>query len=63
MPAIQYLTDAKGEKTSVLLPIADYEKILEDIQDLADIVDRRKEPTISHEDFLQHLREDGILQN
>lgn len=59
--AIQYLTDEAGEKTGVILSLADYERLTEDVQDLADIVDRRKEPTVAHDDFLAQLREDGRL--
>ncbi len=59
--AIQYLTDETGEKTAVLLPISDYQRMMEDIEDLADIVDRRKEPTITHEEFLAQLKEDGLI--
>ncbi|HRQ88282.1 MAG TPA: hypothetical protein PLA50_05755 [Bacteroidia bacterium] len=61
--AIQYLTDETGEKTAVLLSIADYQRMMEDIEDLADIVDRREEPTIAHEEFLAQLREDGLLSH
>ena len=61
--AIQYLTDEAGKKTGVLLSLSDYQKLTEDVQDLADIVDRRKEPTIAHFDFLAQLREDGLLQD
>jgi hypothetical protein len=61
--AIQYLTDETGEKTGVILSMLDYQRLTEDIQDLADIVDRRKEPTIAHDDFLAQLRADGLLQD
>jgi len=61
--AIQYLTDESGEKTGVVLSIADYQRLTEDLQDLADVVDRRKEPTIAHDDFLAQLRADGLLQD
>lgn len=61
--AIQYLTDETGEKTGVILSMPDYQRLTEDIQDLADIVDRRKEPTIAHDDFLAQLRADGLLQD
>jgi predicted metal-dependent phosphotriesterase family hydrolase len=61
--AIQYLIDETGEKTGVILSISDYERLTEDVQDLADIVDRRKEPTIAHNDFLAQLRADGLLQD
>lgn len=59
--AIQYLTDESGQKTAVLLPIAEYEQLLEDISDLAAVADRREEPTIPHDQFLQELKKDGIL--
>jgi hypothetical protein len=45
----------------VLLPIDQYEKLLEDLEDLAAIAERRNEPTISHEEFTQELKRDGVL--
>lgn len=32
-----FVTDAKGKKIAVLLPIKDYHKILEELEDLEDI--------------------------
>lgn len=61
--AIQFLTNESGEKTGVVLSISDYQRIMEDMQDLADIVDRRNEPTVSHEEFLAQLREDGLISH
>jgi len=58
---VQYLTDETGHKTGVLLSTADYEQLMEDIQDLATIADRRNEPTLSHEDFVSELKKDGLL--
>ena len=59
--ALQFLTDETGRKTAVLLPITDYEKLLEDLDDLAAIAERREEPTIPHEQFKAELKQDGIL--
>jgi len=59
--ALQYLTDEAGKKTAVVLPITDYEKLLEDLDDLAVIAERREEPTILHEQFKAELKRDGIL--
>jgi len=59
--AVQYLTDEAGLKTAVILPIADYKQLMEDIEDLAAIADRRAEPTIPHEQFIQELKKDGLL--
>jgi hypothetical protein len=33
----QFLTDIKGKKTAVVLPIKKYEKLLEQLEDLHDI--------------------------
>ncbi len=58
---VQFVTDDSGERTAVLLSIAHYEKLMEDLEDLSAIADRRGESTIGHENFIKELREDGIL--
>jgi len=58
---LQYLTDEHGERTAVVLPIDDYEKLLEDLDDLATVAERREEPLIAHEQFLTELKRDGLL--
>ncbi len=58
---VQYLTDEHGERTAILLPISAYEKLLEDLDDLAVIAERREEPAVPHEQFVAELRRDGIL--
>lgn len=55
---LQYLTDEHGAKPAVVLPISDYEKLLED---LAVVAERRDEPAIPHEQFIGDLKRDGIL--
>ncbi len=35
-----------------VLPISDYEKLLEDLDDLAVVAERRDEPAIPHEQFV-----------
>jgi hypothetical protein len=57
---LQYLTDEAGKKTAVVLPIADYEKLLEDLDDLSVVAERRNEPTIPHHKFKAQLKRDGI---
>ena len=53
---IQFLTNEKGRKTAAVLPIADYEKLLEDLDDLAVIAERRDEETIPHAQLKQRVR-------
>ena len=58
---LQYLTDETGNKTAVVISLTDFEQLMEDIDDLAEISKRRHEPTTSHEDFVEELKRDGIL--
>ncbi len=57
----QYLTDASGNRTGVLLSVDEYEELLEDLQDLAVLAERREEPTLSHEQVISSLKADGLL--
>ncbi len=59
--SLQYLTDEKGDRTAVVLPIGDYESLLEDLNDLAVVAERRDEPVIPHEQFIADLKRDGKL--
>tara|TARA_B110000908_G_scaffold42833_1_gene52141 strand:- start:799 stop:993 length:195 start_codon:yes stop_codon:yes gene_type:complete len=61
--ALQYVTDDTGEKTAVLLPIREYEALMEDLKDLAAIANRRDEDTVPHDEFIAELRKDGILSD
>ncbi|MFA6223430.1 MAG: hypothetical protein WC647_14060 [Desulfomonilaceae bacterium] len=57
----QFVIDAKGKKTGVILPVKLYQKLLEDLHDLAVIAERREENPISLEEMKRRLKEDGIL--
>ena len=58
---LRYLTDEYGERTAVVLPMAEYEKLLEDLEDLAVVAERRDEPVILHSQFVDELKRDGTL--
>lgn len=51
----QYITNANGDKVSVILPLADYQELLEDLEDLAAVAERRDEPTQNFEDALKEI--------
>ena len=57
----QFITNEAGEKISVILPMDKFQELLEDIEDLAAIAERREEPTISHDEFIKELKQDGII--
>lgn len=58
---VQYITDESGEKKSVILPVETYEELLEDIQDLVAIAERKNEKNIPFEDVLKNLKADGLI--
>lgn len=57
---VQYLTNDKGKRTAVVMPVKDYEKLLEDLDDLAVIAERRAETTVAHEEFKRSLKRNGL---
>ena len=59
----QYVTDAAGRQTAVLLPLGEYTGLLEDLDDLATAAERVDEPTVSHATVVAELREDGYLSD
>lgn len=58
---VQYVTNQDGEKTAVIVPYKEFMELLEDIEDLAAVAERRGEPTISHDELLDGLKQDGLL--
>ena len=58
---IEYVTNSAGEKTAVIVPIDSFEELIEDIEDLAVVAERREEPTITHEQLLAELKQDGLI--
>jgi len=57
----EFITDSKGNKKAVIIPMEEYSKLLEDLEDLAAIAERRKEPTRSMDELLKELKEDGLI--
>ncbi len=61
MGKAQYLVDDSGKKTAVVLPVEEYEELLEDIHDLAVIAERKDESTTSFDELKKRLEADGLL--
>lgn len=61
----QYITDTTGNKMSVILPIRDYEKILDELAELEDIkaYDRAKVRKSEPIPFEQAVKEIQLLRN
>lgn len=57
----QYVIDTKGNKLSVILSLERYERLMEDLHDLAIVAERRDEKPISFEEMKRRLKKDRIL--
>ena len=57
LPPEQYVIDSDGKKTGVILALSHYERLLEDLHDLAVVAERRHEGTISFEELHEHIGE------
>lgn len=60
---LQYVTNQAGEKTAVILPLDEFQEMLEDLHDLAAVAERRAEPTVSHQELLAELKRDGVIHD
>ena len=60
---VQYITDETGTKNAVVLSMDAFLSLLEDLEDLAAVAERRDEPTISHDDLLSELKRDDLLHD
>ena len=53
----RYVLDSQGKKTDVILSINDFDRLLEDLHDLAVIAERRDETPVSLEEIKKRLYE------
>lgn len=60
-PKAEYIVK-NGKPTAVILPLAEYEGLLEDLQDLTVIARRKDEPTIAFADVKARLKKHGRVR-
>jgi len=51
----QYVVNENGEKVAIIIPIEEYEKMKEDLHDLAIVAERRDEKSISFDELKRKL--------
>ena len=59
--SLEFVTDGDGVKKAVILPMEAFIELIEDLEDLALIAERRDEPTVPFEQVIADLKLDGIL--
>ncbi len=57
----QFVVDVNGKKTAVILSLKRYQKLMEDLHDLAVVAERRAERPISLQEMKRRLKKDGVL--
>lgn len=60
----RYVTDEKGKFSAVLLDFREYQKLLEyleDIEDIMDCIKRQNEPLIPYDEFVAKLKKAGRI--
>ena len=58
---LQYVTDANGERTAVILPLDEYEELLEDLHVIRVAEETKDEPRIPWEQVKAELVSEGKL--
>jgi hypothetical protein len=56
-----YVTDSKGKRKAVILDIRHYQEILDDLEDLRLLAERKDEPTSSLDEVQARLKVRGLL--
>ncbi len=51
-----------GKRTAVIVPIEEYEELLQDLDDLAVIARRKNEPTILLAEIKRRLKSNGAIR-
>lgn len=57
----QFVTGPDGTRKAVILPLEEYERLIEDLHDLAVVAERREESRTPLDQVLRRLRKDGAL--
>ena len=52
-----YITDPSGKKKAVILPIREYERLLEDLHDLSVVAERRDEAPVSLDEMKRRMKD------
>lgn len=57
----QFILDDKGKKTGVILSFRRYQKLTEDLHDLAVVAEQRTEQPLPLDEIRRRLKQDGSL--
>lgn len=52
----EFVVDARGHRSAVILPIREYERLLEDLHDLAVVAERKREAPVDLAELKRRLK-------
>lgn len=58
---LRYIVDKNGTKKEVVLPIKYFNELLDDLEDLSVIAERKKDKVIKHVDVIRILKENALV--
>jgi len=58
---VQYVTDANGERTAVILPLNEYQELLEDLHIIRVVEETKDEPSRPLSEVVEELRNAGEI--
>lgn len=61
MKEIDYIIDENGNKKAMIIPVADYEEIMEDIEDIVIAYQRKEEKKKSFKEIKENLNKKGLV--
>jgi PHD/YefM family antitoxin component YafN of YafNO toxin-antitoxin module len=59
--SVQYITDANGQRTAVILPLEEYEELLEDLHVTRVAEETKDEPRRPFAEVVEELRQAGEI--
>lgn len=59
----KYITKPDGSPSAVILPVKEYDQLIEDMGDLAAAAERVNEASIPHAQVVRELKDDGYLSD
>ena len=59
----QFIIDENGRKVAAVIPIVEYAELMEDLEDIASVAERRDEESVPLETILKEFKKNGLVSS
>ena len=59
----QFIIDENGRKVAAVIPIEEYAELMEDLEDIASVAERRDEESVPLETILKEFKKNGLVSS